>query len=163
MIFSRLQSQLIRQLFHAIGTFLLGLKKVHQPSEVVADLYPRGGMSIFRTMQSLNALPLIPYSPHTRAAARHCLKRHNNRTDYQVCGPFVCRASAAVSDERITNGKARPMTIHAPQQPCEAGRLTDDGTAFLEEHRIRGYEVGPDQKTTIVTIANLLQVCCSGT
>ena len=29
----------------------------------------------------------------------------------------------------------------------------------MEEHRIRGYEVGPDQKTTITTIANLLQVC----
>ena len=28
----------------------------------------------------------------------------------------------------------------------------------MEEHRIRGYEVGPDQKTTITTIANLLQV-----
>ena len=34
----------------------------------------------------------------------------------------------------------------------------EDGTAFLEEHRIRGYEVGPDQETTIVTMANLLQV-----
>ena len=28
----------------------------------------------------------------------------------------------------------------------------------MEEHRIRAYEVGPDQRTTIVTIANLLQV-----
>ena len=30
----------------------------------------------------------------------------------------------------------------------------------MEEHRIRGYEVGPDQKTTITTMANLLQVLC---
>ena len=117
-------------------------------------------MSIFSAMKSFNALPLMADSPHTKAAARHSLKRHNNRTEYQVCGHSICRASAAVSEERITNGEARPMTLQAPQQPCEAGRLTDDGTAFLEEHRIRGYEVGPDQKTTIVTIANLLQVCC---
>jgi hypothetical protein len=41
--------------------------------------------------------------------------------------------------------------------PCAAGRLIYDGTAWVEEHRIRGYEVGPDQKTTISTIANLLQ------
>ncbi|BDA48332.1 Palmitoyl-acyl carrier protein thioesterase, chloroplastic [Coccomyxa sp. Obi] len=112
---------------------------------------------MFSTMQRLNALPLMPNSPLAKAAARHSLKGQNNRTQYQVCGPSICRASAAVSEERITNGKARPMTLQAPQQPCEAGRLTDDGTAFLEEHRIRGYEVGPDQKTTIVTIANLLQ------
>ncbi|KAK9820844.1 hypothetical protein WJX81_006136 [Elliptochloris bilobata] len=41
--------------------------------------------------------------------------------------------------------------------PCAAGRLIYKGTAWVEEHRIRGYEVGPDQKTTITTIANLLQ------
>lgn len=34
------------------------------------------------------------------------------------------------------------------------------GKAWVEEHRIRGYEVGPDQKTTITTMANLLQVLC---
>ena len=44
------------------------------------------------------------------------------------------------------------------QEACAAGHLSQDGTAFLEEHRIRGYEVGPDQQTTIVTMANLLQV-----
>jgi hypothetical protein len=32
----------------------------------------------------------------------------------------------------------------------------------MEEHRIRAYEVGPDQRTTIVTIANLLQVGFEG-
>ncbi len=37
------------------------------------------------------------------------------------------------------------------------GRLSPDSTIFMEEHRIRAYEVGPDQRTTIVTIANLLQ------
>lgn len=30
--------------------------------------------------------------------------------------------------------------------------------SFKEEYRIRGYEVSPDQRATIVTIANLLQV-----
>lgn len=35
--------------------------------------------------------------------------------------------------------------------------LLSNATLFVEEHRIRAYEVGPDQKTTISTIANLLQ------
>ena len=48
------------------------------------------------------------------------------------------------------------------QEACAAGHVSEDGTAFLEEHRIRGYEVGPDQQTTIVTMANLLQVCVPG-
>ena len=48
------------------------------------------------------------------------------------------------------------------QEACAAGHLSENGTAFLEEHRIRGYEVGPDQQTTIVTMANLLQVCTPG-
>ena len=39
-----------------------------------------------------------------------------------------------------------------------AGQLRGNKTSFVEQHRIRAYEVGPDQRTTIVTIANLLQV-----
>lgn len=39
-----------------------------------------------------------------------------------------------------------------------SGRLLHHRTAFEEEHRIRAYECGPDQKTTIFTISNLLQV-----
>lgn len=39
------------------------------------------------------------------------------------------------------------------------GRLLDRATAFEEDHKIRAYECGPDQRTTIFTISNLLQVC----
>lgn len=37
--------------------------------------------------------------------------------------------------------------------------FTDDRSFFHEHLRIRGYEVRPDQTASIVTIANLLQVC----
>ncbi|KAK9815411.1 hypothetical protein WJX72_003238 [[Myrmecia] bisecta] len=40
------------------------------------------------------------------------------------------------------------------------GRLIyqeEDPISFKEEHRIRSYEVGPDQQATITTVANLLQ------
>ena len=39
-----------------------------------------------------------------------------------------------------------------------AGQLRGNSTSFVEQHRIRAYEVGPDQCATIVTVANLLQV-----
>lgn len=35
--------------------------------------------------------------------------------------------------------------------------LDEGAESFTEQHRIRSYEVGPDQRTSIVTIANLLQ------
>lgn len=41
--------------------------------------------------------------------------------------------------------------------PPASGQLLDQGTAFCEEHRVRAYEVSPDQRATIVTIANLIQ------
>ncbi|GMH43470.1 hypothetical protein BSKO_11392 [Bryopsis sp. KO-2023] len=39
----------------------------------------------------------------------------------------------------------------------EGGSFRKDGHAFVEQFRIRGYEVGPDRQTTLPTIANLLQ------
>lgn len=40
-------------------------------------------------------------------------------------------------------------------------RMIADGRAFEEEHRVRGYEVGPNRRTTMITIANLLQEVAS--
>ena len=77
----------------------------------------------------------------------------------RASGSVSCSATTAVAEEAAVkpslNGE---MPQRVAQQACAAGRLSDDCTAFLEEHRIRGYEVGPDQKTTILTMANLLQV-----
>lgn len=62
----------------------------------------------------------------------------------------------ALEDEHISRD-----TLPAPSP----GKLQHNATVFVEEHRIRAYEVGPDQKTTISTVANLLQVgtgfCCT--
>ena len=62
----------------------------------------------------------------------------------------------------MSNGAGREQMLGLAQEACAAGHLSENGTAFLEEHRIRGYEVGPDQQTTIVTMANLLQVGIPG-
>lgn len=54
-----------------------------------------------------------------------------------------------------------PKGINQLVLPTAApGRLLNKATSFIDEHRIRGYEVGPDQRTNILTIANLLQVRC---
>ena len=73
-------------------------------------------------------------------------------------GSAACTAAAALTEQAFTNGAAIEQMRGLAQEACAAGHLSGDGTAFLEEHRIRGYEVGPDQQTTIVTMANLLQV-----
>ncbi len=75
-------------------------------------------------------------------------------------GSVACTAAAALTEQTLSNGAGTEHMRGLPQEACAAGHLSADGTAFLEEHRIRGYEVGPDQQTTIVTMANLLQVPC---
>ena len=77
-------------------------------------------------------------------------------------GNFSCAASAALTEQALSNGAGREQMLGLAQEACAAGHLSENGTAFLEEHRIRGYEVGPDQQTTIVTMANLLQVGIPG-
>lgn len=52
--------------------------------------------------------------------------------------------------------RALPAQTTLPS-PGPSG-LDEGAESFTEEHRIRSYEVGPDQCTSIVTIANLLQV-----
>ena len=73
------------------------------------------------------------------------------------------QASSQASSTAATATRAPgPPVVALPSfdQPA-AGRMTRNNRAFEEEHRIRGYEVGPDQKTTMITIANLLQEAAS--
>jgi len=49
--------------------------------------------------------------------------------------------------------------IAAEEMPApRGGTLKEEATAYVEEHRIRAYEADPNQRTTIVTMSNLLQV-----
>ena len=71
-------------------------------------------------------------------------------------------AAAAVSSESSESSESSMLrcAIDVWEQP-KASKMTRGSRAFEEEHRIRGYEVGPDQKTTMITIANLLQEVAS--
>ncbi len=67
-------------------------------------------------------------------------------------------SNATVLESPVVQTRPDPAEVlPTPRQPG----LAPDDRSFLEEHRIRSYEVGPDQRTTIVTIANLLQVCAA--
>ena len=70
-----------------------------------------------------------------------------------------CQAATLSNAPASTNGsiKTAGNILPAPR----AGQLAEEATAYVEEHRIRAYEADPTQRTTIVTIANLLQVCHS--
>lgn len=81
----------------------------------------------------------------------HVLRQHSRpgcqRSSQQ------CRA-ASITAEAV----ALPTVAHIALPAPEAAHFEDDGTAFVEEFRIRGNEAGPDQRANIITIANLLQV-----
>ena len=55
------------------------------------------------------------------------------------------------SKKKLEKKKKKKLSGPAP------GRLANRATSFIEEHRVRGYEVGPDRGSSITTIANLLQ------
>lgn len=50
-------------------------------------------------------------------------------------------------------------TAHTMEfRSVSGGRFQNGLSSFTEQHRIRGYEVAPDQRTSVVSIANLMQV-----
>jgi len=54
------------------------------------------------------------------------------------------------------------VDVVIPSFPAVAtGSFTQDRQSFSEEYRVRGYEVGPDQRASVATVANLLQELAS--
>lgn len=50
------------------------------------------------------------------------------------------------------------VAVRAFPAPGASAFVLPGWRSFQEEHRVRGYEVSPNQRAPIVTIANLLQV-----
>ena len=77
-----------------------------------------------------------------------------------------CRRTAEVKCSALTQVDAnasstRPECYRKIWRAPQPSMLVKDDRVFEEEHRIRGYEVGPDRRTTMITIANLLQEVAS--
>lgn len=71
------------------------------------------------------------------------------RAEHNAVHALAIQAEPAVNVKQVFSEKLPSIA---------GGSFENDATSFWEEHRVRAYEVGPDQKATIVTIANLLQV-----
>ena len=98
----------------------------------------------------LNSTRYTPFGSLPKQKQALCLRV--NRVD------LSCRTAAL---EREAIRAELPEREHVSRETLPApapGQLQHNATVFVEEHRIRAYEVGADQKTTISTIANLLQV-----
>lgn len=78
----------------------------------------------------------------------------------------LSRPTAVLQAEAPTHRREKPdnpWPTHsqngaAKESDFTTGQLLHGRTAFQEEHKIRSYECGPDQATTVFTISNLLQV-----
>ena len=76
------------------------------------------------------------------------------------CSGRVTSCAVAESTVAPPSNDSNHIPTHDLPAP-RAAQLIRNSTAFIEEHRIRSYEADPDQRTNIVTIANLLQVLLS--
>lgn len=95
--------------------------------------------------------PAAGSRPHAHLVGPR-IQRSNNVKCHTAALECEATRAEAHEDEHVSRD-----TLPAPSP----GQLQHNATVFVEEHRIRAYEVGADQKTTISTIANLLQVCTS--
>lgn len=82
--------------------------------------------------------------PSLRVVQRRCCR---------VARTSITRATAAetVEDAEVARADSVP--------DLKGGKFTDSRRCvFVEQHRIRSYEVGPDRRATVPNIANLMQV-----
>ncbi len=107
--------------------------------------------------------PLLPSSAaQTRLLQSPLLGRSlgASRAWPRLAGPSttpVCSAAVQIREILPAASNNGVKVSHKEMSAPAAGYLANNSTSYKEEHKIRAYEVGPDQKTSIVTIANLLQ------
>ena len=83
-------------------------------------------------------------------SARQCVRCSSTakRGEQQTCAAAAVEATTTV---------APPAVAYTELPPCRAPKFVHRNTVFTEEFRIRGNEAGPDQRTNIISIANLMQ------
>lgn len=97
-----------------------------------------------------SAVPSGPI-PARRAAPTNHYMRAGPQAEQQRIRNFAAAVSAP---EAVQAGDDVVIAEFPAPLP---GSFAPDRSVFREQHRIRGYEVDPGQRATIVTMANLLQ------
>lgn len=112
-------------------------------------------------MSGCSSLPGRCPSRADRPIAQQRLHICSNKASTQK--PVQAQAAQCKAATLERQVETEPDSVPEPRitreilAPPASGQLLDQGTAFCEEHRVRAYEVSPDQRATIVTIANLIQ------
>lgn len=90
----------------------------------------------------------------------HCYRvlgqRHGNAHPLQQTSR--CQAAPAAVEEKPIIQEDSFKTAAKEMPAPRGGKLKEKATAYIEEHRIRAYEADPNQRSTMVTMSNLLQV-----
>lgn len=85
----------------------------------------------------------------------------------QACRVMPLGSVESVLEEPLSDSDSAPLTplsssefdVAVPVfQQCRQAGFSENKRAFSEEHRIRGFEAGPDSRASLVTMVNLLQV-----
>lgn len=118
---------------------------MHGPGSII---YSQVANSLQGLQKKQSPQPAASSRPHAHLLGPR-IHRSNNVRCYTAALEREAVRAEAHEDEHVSRD-----TLPAPSP----GQLQRNATVFVEEHRIRAYEVGADQKTTISTIANLLQV-----
>lgn len=103
--------------------------------------------------QTAGGRDFSPASSACPAAAPAC-SRPSTSYALPTRGQAHCRSATL---QTVPAADAAPA-VSVPVFPApKPGQFVNQNTTFQEEHRIRGYEVTPNQQASIVTIANLMQ------
>lgn len=91
---------------------------------------------------------------HQNIRRFNCLSRSQYIVNNESGRRVACRAVSETDPAALS-------CVTQVWQAAQPSRMILDDRAFVEEYRIRGYEVGPNGETSILTIANLMQEVAS--
>lgn len=142
---------------HAAGKMMAPPKVVALPSSSVrASAYPPKHAASLPSTHHRRQLHLHNSISDRSAADAGRLAQAKHSIKTQAAAAIAPPSAESTSDHASWLERLPLRQQLSP--PVNASRLVDTDTVFVEQHRIRGYEVGPNRQATILTIANLLQV-----
>lgn len=131
--------------------------------EIVSGCTKRPAM-LKHTVPPPQGLPVV-YTKVARNKPAKCIRSTRTYLDVSYShkiASYAVHCKSVADDVIIEQDQEQPLRCAKEVWVAPLpSRMTRGNRAFEEEHRIRGYEVGPNRKTTMITIANLLQEVAS--
>lgn len=146
-------------LWGSIDLGLIGRASETQQTRTVVrfSFWGWGERRLAAAMQALIGNRTACYPSHGLASTHIPQSRRFDALGRQL--PWSVRCQAAATRETLAEVAGSSVKTSASELPApRSGTLAEGATAYVEELRIRSYEVDPQQRTTMVTVANLIQV-----